>query len=377
MLTAERLDQTLSAIYDTALDETALPAALQSMAGLFSCHFADAYRRARDYSVWQGVQVGLDEVEYQTVFLGHWALMNVWGKRRPPVRAGDIVTTQSVMTKSELKRSVMYVDYLDQRSLHQGLRFDIWADDGWVEDFSFLRSWAAGPYSSDELRAAALLMPHLRRVAALRRRTAHTEGLASAGLSALEHVRMGMMLLGRDGRLLHANAAGVALLRTGRIKIGPDGVSAGSGTQMRALRAMIHAATGTVGGVDSSAGGGAQSGSLRVMAGPDGAALSVVALPVRRDGMMTWGGANAAVLLCIIDRGAEASASAARLTALFGLTPAEAMLATKLCGGQDVREIADATQRSVNTVRSLLTRLMAKTDTNRQSELVRLLSMVP
>ncbi len=367
MLSSDDLDATLTAIYDTALDDTAKPVALHKLAGLFGCHFADTYRRTRDYSAWHGVQVGLDEQEYQDVFLGHWARTNVWGTRRPPTRAGDIVTTASVISRSDLERKPMYADYLAARNLNEGLRFDIWADEDWVESVSLLRPWSAGAYSPEELRAAQTLMPHLRRAALIRRQTQQNQELASAGLASLEHVRMGMLLLGKDGRLVYANGAGSVLLRSGAIGLGADGIFSATSSHTRQLRALVHAASGRE----------PKSGSLQIPAQPDTTALSIVVMPLRQDGSIVWGPVSPTVLVCVIDRSIETSAPIERLTALFGLTPAEAALAAQLCAGQDVRAIAHATHRSVNTVRSLLTRLMFKTDTNRQAELVRLLGMVP
>ena len=107
MLDTDSLDRVLTAIYDTVLDEAALPVALGHLARTFRCHFADSFRRTRDYSVWHGVQVGLDENDYQNVFLGHWAPANVWGIRRPPTHAGDIVPTGGVITRAELERKAM------------------------------------------------------------------------------------------------------------------------------------------------------------------------------------------------------------------------------------------------------------------------------
>jgi hypothetical protein len=43
----------------------------------------------------------------------------------------------------------------------------------------------------------------------------------------------------------------------------------------------------------------------------------------------------------------------------------------------NLRAIAEATGRSIATVRTLLARLMAKTDTGRQTELIRLLANLP
>ncbi len=65
------------------------------------------------------------------------------------------------------------------------------------------------------------------------------------------------------------------------------------------------------------------------------------------------------------------------LTALFGLTRAEAELARQLLAGHELPAIAAASGRSVFTVRNLLARVMAKTETGRQSELIGLLGRLP
>ncbi len=84
-----------------------------------------------------------------------------------------------------------------------------------------------------------------------------------------------------------------------------------------------------------------------------------------------------AALVCITDPNAEHKPPQAQLAALFGLTQAESALAGGLLSGLELREIAEQSGRSIHTVRSQLATLMAKTDTGRQSELVRLLSRLP
>ncbi len=50
---------------------------------------------------------------------------------------------------------------------------------------------------------------------------------------------------------------------------------------------------------------------------------------------------------------------------------------TRLLAGFDLRAIAEETGRSINTIRNLLARVMAKTETSRQSELMRVLGVLP
>ena len=61
------------------------------------------------------------------------------------------------------------------------------------------------------------------------------------------------------------------------------------------------------------------------------------------------------------------------LRALFGLTRAEGVFAELLMQGQSVETAADRLCISVNTARTHLKRILLKTDTGRQAELVRVL----
>ncbi|MDE2201077.1 MAG: helix-turn-helix transcriptional regulator, partial [Rhodospirillales bacterium] len=66
-----------------------------------------------------------------------------------------------------------------------------------------------------------------------------------------------------------------------------------------------------------------------------------------------------------------------QLAALFGLTRAEAELAIDLLAGLAPAQIAARRSRSIHTIRTHLARLMAKTQTRGQGELVRLLASIP
>ena len=65
--------------------------------------------------------------------------------------------------------------------------------------------------------------------------------------------------------------------------------------------------------------------------------------------------------------------SGSQLMELFGLTGAEARVATELITARSLREVAATLGVSIGTVRTHLHRLFDKTGTRRQAELVRLL----
>ena len=80
------------------------------------------------------------------------------------------------------------------------------------------------------------------------------------------------------------------------------------------------------------------------------------------------------MLLLVRDPARVPPIAGARLVELFGLTGAEARVATALLGADSPREVAAQLGIGLATVRSHLHRLYDKTGTRRQAELVWLLA---
>lgn len=77
------------------------------------------------------------------------------------------------------------------------------------------------------------------------------------------------------------------------------------------------------------------------------------------------------VLMLLTDSDAITSLSADRISRLFGLSPAEARVAAALCEGLSISEYAAAHGITSGTARFQLKQVLAKTGTERQSDLVR------
>lgn len=369
----EQISDAIGLIYDVAVDSAAWPVLLASLATLFNCHFVDSFQRAEDYAWFRGTAHGLDRDDYDNVFLGFWVKRNVWGKRRPVRRAGDVLVTREMTPVVDLLRSEMYNEYLAPRDLHEGLRMDIWAGDGWVEDISMLRPWSSGRFTAREIRMARHLLPHLQRATAVSRRLRGAADLAFAGLTALEHLHTGVLLVTRFGRIVYANTAAEALFASN------DGITSTQGMLGCANPTLSGVFQATLDAACDARGEGARSGALRIARPFGRPGLAMIALPLRVDALPSDLSRRdePAALICISDPLVGADLQPAQLTGLFGLTQAESALASDLLAGLELREIADRSDRSINTMRTHLARLMAKTETRRQSDLVRLLSRLP
>lgn len=100
--------------------------------------------------------------------------------------------------------------------------------------------------------------------------------------------------------------------------------------------------------------------------------LSITVIPARSPGISLFQ-SEPSVLICAIDPGANVVVPEQRLRDLFGLSRVEARLALQLLNGHDAKTAAKGLGLSYNTVRAHLVRMMAKTGTNRQAELIRIM----
>lgn len=84
-------------------------------------------------------------------------------------------------------------------------------------------------------------------------------------------------------------------------------------------------------------------------------------------------GNQQAILVTITHPRAGKGIDVMLLGSLFDLTPAESRIAAALMQGEDVTSIAKSLHVSVQTVRSQVKAILAKTGTHRQGDLIQLL----
>jgi len=104
--------------------------------------------------------------------------------------------------------------------------------------------------------------------------------------------------------------------------------------------------------------------------------LSITVAPFRAD---SWVGglAGASAIVFANDPETRSPTTAQALARMYKLTPAETRLLDALLQGERLSEFANRTRISVNTAKTQLKQLFAKTETNRQAELMRLVLSDP
>ena len=212
----------------------------------------------------------------------------------------------------------------------------------------------------DEVDTAALqvLVPHLRRLVAARSRLQQAETQAVRLTAALDELACGLVFVGADGQLRHANRAAEALLKA------RDGVMVQRGRVVpidhpiaaRFAEAVRSAATAT----------GARGDAMRLRR--SGApSLTVLVVPIA--------GALPGALV-LLDSQDRTQAMPEVLARLYDLTPTEAELGALLGQGLSPDQAAAERGVRVSTVRSQIKALLHKTETRRLGDLLRTLGRI-
>lgn len=350
-----RLSATLDAIYDAAIRPSRWTAVIEQLGTLFDSHFVDIFARTDDWSDMRGRAVGLDKSDYEDQFLGVWCNRNIWGQTHPVRVSGEVLPTWQIVDRQELLRSQIYNEYLQMRELDEGLRIALWAGHGWILDISLLRAGSVGAFQADEVALGKYVLPHLQRAASVSQSLQGTLTFAS-----FETFGRPAFLLDRNGKLLQLNAAAEALLaRPGPLRLLHGHLIAGSEPDAAGLLSAIATAS-RIGRPEASG--------LEISGRPAPGSLQLSIVPMRED--KDWVLPGPACVLVLVGQGSRGPQA---LIDRFGLTAAEAEFSMNLAAGKSLAEIAAASGRSINTVRTHLARVMAKTRTQRQSQLVPLL----
>jgi pSer/pThr/pTyr-binding forkhead associated (FHA) protein/DNA-binding CsgD family transcriptional regulator len=190
-------------------------------------------------------------------------------------------------------------------------------------------------------------------------------GSRTAAVAALDRLRIGIVLVDPEGRVLLANRTAETLLADGDgIGIARNRIDVSDASASRQLAALLREDPGHRGGA------------LTVARARAARPLTLMVTPLRnqRDRLGTPL-ATRAVFISDPDRGLETSEQL--LARLYDLTPAEARVATLLVQGYSLEEASDELGVAVGTSRSHLKSIFQKTECRRQSDLVRLLLAGP
>ncbi len=272
----------------------------------------------------------------------------------------SFIRTTDLMTSGELEEDAINREFLRPNGIEWEAGWAFREPTGHTIVITLMRTRGLAHFSDEELGRLNTLKPDLARAAYMSSRLAFndarsmTETLSMLGLPAA--------VLGDAGQVVATNAELEALAPRIRTGAGDRLVLEGAGARALLDEAILRYRSQAVPSVQS-----------LPMISRDGAPpLILHLLPVRRAARDIF--SRSMAVLAVTQVGQVGPPDMRVLCGLFDLTPAEARVAHGIAMAQTPEMVAASLTISLETVRSHLKRIMQKTGTTRQAELVLLLS---
>lgn len=233
-------------------------------------------------------------------------------------------------------------------------------------------------FSPRDLARIALLASHLAVASATARRLHAAEQTRDALATVLDSLPDGVIVVSEGGKLVRANRAAEQLCQGGgTLRLGRGVLGAADSAENDRLRRAIDSALGIDAARDGHAGGGLPAAPVRLTFRRPPPLLPIVArvLPGGALPDATAGLTFPSAVVMVSDPGARPLPGPEEIRARLPLTLREAQLAAALARDMSLSEAADSLGITIGTARQYLKAIFARTGTDSQARLVRLLRL--
>jgi len=229
---------------------------------------------------------------------------------------------------------------------------------------NIIRSEAQGTVDAEMRRRIRLIAPHLRRAVLIGKVIDLRRGEAATFADVLDGINASMFLVDADSMVVHANAAGRAMLAAGDLLRSSGGrLVAGGARVNQALREVFAAASSGSKGVAAA------------LTTREGERYIAHVLPLTATEQRPGGTSCTAVAVLFVRKAEMEPPCPPELIArIYQLTPAELRVLLGIVEVGGVPEIAEVLGVAESTVKTHVGRLFEKTGANRQADLVRLVA---
>jgi DNA-binding CsgD family transcriptional regulator len=359
----------LDLAYEAATDRGRWPALMRGLASTLGCEVVGMnLQDLRGGRARLECQIGADP-SWLERYESYYAPRNIFVQARPDLTySGAIRNGEAIVPDREAMRTEYFNDFLRPLGILHAIGMVPFRTGSVMALLSLMRPIGAPSFASADFALLERFMPHLQRALSIHRHLHRVDLARVAAAEALDAMPVGVAVLDRQGRALFYNRSfrslvdrgdGLALLR--------DGIAVADPATARTFRQLVAGAcaTGARAGIEAG-------GVLQVPRSSGARPLTLVVAPLRLEGWALSPGDPAAIVFAgDPDRHPESARDTLRR--LFGLTPAEAEVATLLLSGARTDELADRLGITLLTARTHVKRVLGKVGARTQAELVRVL----
>jgi DNA-binding CsgD family transcriptional regulator len=358
---ADRLAGISARLGDTVIDPTIWPEVLDQISvatGSVGAGLLQSDVRSTDIPR----SAGADEA-FTSYFANGWHSRDVRAERGVPLlrRGEKVVTDQDIVTPEEMNKLGFYTENLAPSGLQWFAAIGFWSGSA-LWGLSIQRTAHEGPFDDNDKRALAGLSQRLTETATLSK--AVGRAVLSGVTNALHLIKQPAIALDRLGFILDANGTVEEVLDE-EIRIKDRRLYVRDQQAKSALDSLIDQWRTTT---DTAA---APMNPILVQR-RDKPPVVIRVLPVDGPARSPFLGARA--VLVISDLCRRSGADTDLLAQAFGLSPAEAKLASVMVSGISPEQAGEELGIARETARNQLKAVFAKTATHRQGELIALLS---
>jgi DNA-binding CsgD family transcriptional regulator len=365
---AEQLSLLIGEIYDTTLDPARWTEVLEKIVGFMQGTAAvlaseDIGGGAGSFYYSWG-----DDPEYSELYRAKFSNLN------PSVvpialtvRPGEVCSISTVVPYDEFLQSRLYKEWVKPQNYGDVTTVLIEKSAKSFAHLAVAHHGKDSPAEENARKRMRLLAPHICRAVAISKiielRTIEAAMLAGT----IDALAAGVFLLQVDGHIAHANTSGKAILKEGQLFQQVNGAIQSSDLQ---ARPALHAAIVDAAQGDSGLGG--QGIAIPLMS-RDGERYVAHILPLTSGARRKTGHLYRAVVAMFVHKASQHRPTLVEAVAKqFRLTPSELRVLFAIIEVGGVPQVADVLGISLDTVKTHLKRVFAKTGTKRQVDLVKL-----
>jgi DNA-binding CsgD family transcriptional regulator len=373
MISTEELSQLLETLYAAPLQPEKWQAFFDHLSRLtkISCGYLITGSEREGQTILAGGGLSFNP-EVLQLYKDYYGPMDpFWSPylRNPRV---SVIQGEELVSHDQLRKTEFYTDLLADYEMES---MTMLSCSSTVEQTDVMPVWRRsqdGPMDHASIELLRTLLPHAH--AALRIRTALQAVAVQSQFAelALDTMSIAVFLVTATSSVQHMNKP-AAILAQGADGLRLEGtVLTANDSEESAQLALLISGAASAGskGIHTTPGGALNISRQRA---PGSLRVAVLPIPEERRSMMSL----PCALVFASDPLASPKSRAAFMRMLYRLTPVESRLADLLLEGLEVRRIADRLGITIQTARFHLKRVLAKTGTRRQTELMRLMLSLP
>ncbi|HMH12084.1 MAG TPA: helix-turn-helix transcriptional regulator [Edaphobacter sp.] len=284
---------------------------------------------------------------------------------------GTVRYSHRAVPDYEFETTEFYNDYFKPNGMHYSFGLKVALPEQAPAYLACMRPKPRGPFEAREGSVYQTLMPHLQRALQLHlqftRLRFNVEGLGFA-LDAFDHAIFG---LDHEGLVILNNRRAEDLVKSGDgIRLVKGRLAAMRGEENSELQSQLAAAVAVGMSCGISSGG-----SLFLSHKTGKSPLRLTVIPLQSSLLDKYG--RVAAMVFVSDSTTKPLPRSVILNRLYHLTPAEGRFADLLACGHEVDKVANRLGITLETARFHLRRILGKTGTHRQTELIWLILGLP